>query len=840
MRLTSIKAVRYGALSGECLGDLSDTLTVVLGPNESGKSTLTALTRHVLYGYPDGRAKERGYMPSGGSRSAQLTFADEYGEWVVERVDGKNRGPVSVKALRGAERSGLLGELVAGVSEQSYRVVFGFGLDELAEIESGDKTDVVARLYAAGTGLAVNPMDARGKLEAMAAGLYAPRAQKPVVNALSAKLRELKVRIGALEAIAADYAGEQARLSELAGQLEPLREQRDALDARLIALEQDKTRLGAAAGEVEGVVGQLAEQDRAIRDIERAITMIDVDERILAAAPEIATVLDDASGFRAHVEAAGLADANAEEAQRRAAAFAVPEQAADNAENRAAVERWRDRLASLRMSVQRDEEVARQAEARRDALRQVVAAPVAAPATSRTLPIALAAITCVGGAVIAAAGLLQKHPVITVLGAIVMLAGIPSLIVAWLWRPPVAGGGQSLSADAAGAAANAQTARTLADSAVRDLDAALAEWREWLAARGLDAQGDDPVAVRALLDEAGERQRLLGEAQRYVATANREGDAAEAWVIRLVDCMRRYDETASQVPALSEAGMLAARAKHDLEMARAAEAERARLGRDVENAKTERERLSAQYEAARTLVAEISARNDLGAEVPLAQLTALVERTREERREGRESFDRVAQEHAALRGKLDNEGRGDEMARVRQEVESVRVEAADAADRYLTMALAVRLLDRARERYERERQPEVVRTAGRVFSAMTEGRYTDVRVPLDNGGISVITAAGDVCSTNKLSRGTAEQLYLALRVGLIGSLGAAGAALPVLMDDVVVNFDPQRRAGAVAAVAELAAMRQVLFFTCHPETASALVATVPGARLLSLDRCELR
>jgi uncharacterized protein YhaN len=180
------------------------------------------------------------------------------------------------------------------------------------------------------------------------------------------------------------------------------------------------------------------------------------------------------------------------------------------------------------------------------------------------------------------------------------------------------------------------------------------------------------------------------------------------------------------------------------------------------------------------------------------------------------------------------------MARARQELESVRVEAAQAADRYLAATLAVRLIDRARERFERERQPEVVRTAGRVFSVMTGGRYTDVRVPLDGSGISVVTAAGDVRSTDRLSRGTAEQLYLALRVGLIKSLGTTGAALPVLMDDVVVNFDPERRAGAVAAVAELAAMRQVLFFTCHPETASALAGAVPGAKLLSLDRCELR
>ena len=72
----------------------------------------------------------------------------------------------------------------------------------------------------------------------------------------------------------------------------------------------------------------------------------------------------------------------------------------------------------------------------------------------------------------------------------------------------------------------------------------------------------------------------------------------------------------------------------------------------------------------------------------------------------------------------------------------LRVKAASAADDYLVATLAVRLLDSARERFERERQPDVVRTAGRVFSAMTDGRYVDVRVPLDGSGVSVVTADG--------------------------------------------------------------------------------------------------
>ncbi len=841
MRLSAIEAIRYGALEGACLGELGDGLTVVLGPNESGKSTMTALTRHVLYGFPDGRAKEPGYAPASGPRAARLVFADQTGEWSIERVDGKNRGPVTVSARRGSERPELLGELVSGVSEQTYRVVFGFGLDELALIQSGDDADIVSRLYAAGTGLAVNPMDARKKLEAVAGELYAPRASKPLVNTLAARVRELKARAAELESQAAAYAGEQARLSELAERIGPLRERRDRLDAQRQLLERDAGRLSAASDELDVLASQLADADAAIADAERGLSMIEVNERVLAVEPELTAVLDEASGFRQRVEAAAIAENEAEDAERRARSAELPVAASASVENRAAVEAWRDRLNGLRVKAESAQDAARQAEARAAGTEQIAeeSVPVSAPA-SRAVPVAFSAAAVVIGIAFVAIGVLVRQPLAAVLGSLVVLGGVAGLVFAFARKGAVGAAERPLSADAARQRADAVAQRAIADAAQAEFGSAQAEWQTWLAARSLDAHGDDPAAVRTLLDELAERDRLLGEADRYRGVAARERELAEAWVLRLVDAVRRYDESAGQIPQLSEATALAARAKRDLETARAAQAERDTLARDVEGQRVARQRLIERLDAANATIAEVAARHELDLVTAVPALGALIERVREELGRVRDEYEDLAREHAELGGKLDNEGRDGAMALVRQELESTRVEAADAADRYLVAALAVRLVDRARERYERERQPEVVRTAGRVFSAMTGGRYTDVRVPLDGSGVSVVSAEGAVRTTDRLSRGTAEQLYLALRVGLIGSLGATGAALPVLMDDVVVNFDPERRAGAVAAIAELARLRQVLFFTCHPETADALASAVPGAKRVSLDRCELR
>ena len=44
------------------------------------------------------------------------------------------------------------------------------------------------------------------------------------------------------------------------------------------------------------------------------------------------------------------------------------------------------------------------------------------------------------------------------------------------------------------------------------------------------------------------------------------------------------------------------------------------------------------------------------------------------------------------------------------------------------------------------------------------------------------------------------------------------------MDDVLVNFDEERRRAAARVIADFAGSRQVVFFTCHPATAEAFAA----------------
>ena len=238
MRLARIEAARYGRLRDAVLGELGDGLTVVSGPNEAGKSTFTALVRHVLYGYPTAREKEAGYHVAGDGRLARLVFAEGDGTWVVERAEGTHGGDVRVRALGGSDRPGLLAEVTRGVSPTAYQVVFGFGLDEMARIEelhsSGES--IIAPLYAASAGLTVSPHVVRAALEREAADLFKPSGRKPVVNALVSELRAVRGQIRDLRTQADSFKSDQERLRDLGEQLESAREAREQARTRATEL----------------------------------------------------------------------------------------------------------------------------------------------------------------------------------------------------------------------------------------------------------------------------------------------------------------------------------------------------------------------------------------------------------------------------------------------------------------------------------------------------------------------------------------------------------------------------------------------------------------------------
>jgi uncharacterized protein YhaN len=186
----------------------------------------------------------------------------------------------------------------------------------------------------------------------------------------------------------------------------------------------------------------------------------------------------------------------------------------------------------------------------------------------------------------------------------------------------------------------------------------------------------------------------------------------------------------------------------------------------------------------------------------------------------------------ALEAQISRLESADELGARRQELAVAEGRATALAREWAIRALALCLLEETRSHYERERQPDVVRAAESHFERITDARYTRIVAPPGDASVRVETDGGESRSTDELSRGTSEQLYLALRFGLIEEFAQHAEPLPVVMDDILVNFDADRASRAAAAIRDLAARHQVLYFTCHPVTAQLL--DPGGTRTLAL------
>ena len=174
-----------------------------------------------------------------------------------------------------------------------------------------------------------------------------------------------------------------------------------------------------------------------------------------------------------------------------------------------------------------------------------------------------------------------------------------------------------------------------------------------------------------------------------------------------------------------------------------------------------------------------------------------------------------------------------ELDEAKQHYQELRTRMADGKVDLANLLTTRFLLEKAVEEWESRSQPEVYRRAGELLSLMTDGAW--IRVALSPEGTIIATdAARNERDPKHLSLGTCQQLYLALRIALLMCADNVGESVPILADDILVNFDSQRRAGAARALAQLARTRQVIVFTCHEEVVEAMGMADPACTVIDL------
>jgi len=773
MRIENIHVDGFGVWNDKTWGPLSSGLNVFHGPNEIGKSTLMAFLRSMLFGF-EKRGSPKRYEPvNGGSHGGwlDLTVADT--RLRLERKPGRHvRGTVTVYAGDAAGDESALERLLGGTTKTLYHNVFAFGLEELEQFHTLQDSEIAMHISGAGLGIGASRWAAVQKdLEERQSALFLARGQNSTINVAFKELESVRDDLDRTEHQPEDYLTAHETRSRLATELAGLEEQ---------------------VAEVSRKIEHYAKRAKARPYVERR-------NKVEAHLKELPAVDSFPEGgierldlllkqrLRLHQERSRIeADAEARRL-RRLQMHVDPEDCARRAQVIEFLRTLAPRVDAARRvytaGVERRDAVAKEKRAVAESLNNIL--PPSAPAFG--IFIGLIWIGVLGLAVA------QHNFIGGILGAV--------SVVAMFWYR--------------GRLSRAAVLKAQVSECTARLDACEIELRRTEnEAREIESQirkltGRHEISQADIDERVAELERL----SRVNDEARSLDEASLRAQTDLANIAQQIQEVEKNIGALL------------------AEAFAANEQEFLERAETYKQRQQLIHELEKIPVEppEPGMLFDMRADDEAAFQAAQTELAELEQRllQARHDSGRV-EERITMMEKSEERSR----ALSRQETILARID--EAAEQWAVITLCRALLDETRKIYETERQPEVLRQASSFFSVMTEGCYARVIAPLDGGEIQVERAGGARLSPQILSRGTAEQLYLSMRLALVREYANHVDPLPVVFDDIFVNFDPSRSRTSFLALRELCSTHQVLLFTCHPHLVRQVEEVVPEARIFPL------
>ena len=147
--------------------------------------------------------------------------------------------------------------------------------------------------------------------------------------------------------------------------------------------------------------------------------------------------------------------------------------------------------------------------------------------------------------------------------------------------------------------------------------------------------------------------------------------------------------------------------------------------------------------------------------------------------------------------------------------EEAREELERRQTEYAALEIALKALDAAHAGLQARFSPALNHLAGDYLAKLTGGKYDKVSLTRQFEALAEEAGGLQPRRALALSQGTADQLYLAVRLAACKLVLPQEEPCPLVLDDALANFDDSRAALALECLEELGEERQILLFTCH-------------------------
>lgn len=794
--------------------DFTANPQIIYGPNEAGKTTLMAFLVSILFGFADGRGKNRfaQYIPKdtssyGGSLLVEVNDQD----YLIKRQRGRNGGKVTItdsQGHQGGEQE--LGKLIGTMNRSLYQVLFSFGQRNLAAIDEINRADwqqYLQQLGAVGSAQWDQLID---QYQKDADHLYKPRGRKWPLNQdlhhyadLTDKINHARGKFQRYQDLQADLKSNQKILQQARTELihqKPVLQQLEHLRQLWPVYHEWQNNQQTSTTDdylTDQQVITVQELQAKEKEIQRQ--QENYQQRL--------TAIDDSYGQPPRQTMQSI------QALQRLKERAVELQAEQALQQRqqTRINNWQHELTAIKDRYHHPLPVPLDSRAKAE-LTQLLNTDSGSRTNANQLSGDLSRASMfgiVGGFVLFIIGLLANIPFITALGAIMAFATVMYLYYQrqGSHKNPTAIKDNLPAINAFGQKYGLQdfppTQWLLMQGdlqrvveLVSQIKTTMQDQQRYDHQLAIFFQQLPPAlqklplsSVKAKLDDLLEQRQ---QARQNIQANTREKATIASNLARL---NQAYDKVHRQKMILYQQAGVHDDQQFTQYLAQRAAAQSQALASDAYGQQltaADRQALS-RYANKDELMSSLA-----DTQKQIDQLSLTITKAQEKVQQ-----DKVEIANLVEDGTLSNleQERANLAAKIWHEVQE-----------WLHYQLAVDWINKALAGASADRYPAIIRQAEQYFALLTNHRYTKINLTVD--GIKVIRADHEAFLVEELSQGTAEQLYISLRLGFV-TVMSDQANFPIIIDDGFVNFDNVRRQRMLALLEKIAVKNQVIYFTAN-------------------------
>ncbi|MBX3176439.1 MAG: AAA family ATPase [Candidatus Hydrogenedentes bacterium] len=185
-----------------------------------------------------------------------------------------------------------------------------------------------------------------------------------------------------------------------------------------------------------------------------------------------------------------------------------------------------------------------------------------------------------------------------------------------------------------------------------------------------------------------------------------------------------------------------------------------------------------------------------------------------------EAIERMVQEEHAIHVQLTQLGaRARSIAEIEEEAARNESSIRELEAEIEAASYAMALIEELSSSRHAAIAPRLAAIASDRLATITDGRYTELHLTRDLG-VRIRVSATDrleEAPEKTLSKGTVDQIYLALRLAFVQCVSENGESVPMLLDDPFANYDDARLSSTLSLLSRLEDQGQVLLFTCRED-----------------------